>query len=168
MATKLIVAIVVIPFDRGVLESAVHPLDLSIGPRMVRFGQSVFNLIRRTDHVEAHRPRIGCVPVSGLVCELDPVVRKNGMYFVQNGFERVFKKLPRCLAVCFVDQLRDGAFAGPINGYEEIELAFLRSHLGNVDVEIADWISFEPLPLGFVACDIGQSGYSMPLQTSMQ
>ncbi len=78
MAAKLIVAVIVIPFDRRVLDHAVHSFDLTIGPWMVWFGQPVFNLICRADHVEAHGPRIDCVPVAGLVCKLDAVVCEKG------------------------------------------------------------------------------------------
>ena len=71
MAAKLIVAVVVMLFDRRILNGAVHSFDLTIGPWRVRCGQPVFNLICRADHVEAHGPRIDCVPVAGLVCKLD-------------------------------------------------------------------------------------------------
>lgn len=39
VAAKLIVLLVVMPFVRRVLDSAVHPLDLAVGPGIVRFGQ---------------------------------------------------------------------------------------------------------------------------------
>jgi hypothetical protein len=34
-----------------------------------------------------------------------------------------------------------------INGNEQVELAFGRLHLGNVDVEVADRVALELLPL---------------------
>jgi len=68
------------------------------------------------------------------------------MDLVRNGFQQVFEELPRRLAVCIFDQLRNGELAGAINGHEEMQLAFLRSHLSNVDVEIADGIALELLP----------------------
>ena len=43
MASKLIVAVVVVPFHRRVFDSPVHPLDLAIGPWMVWFGQPIFD-----------------------------------------------------------------------------------------------------------------------------
>ncbi len=88
MAAQLLVVVVVVTFGRRILDGAVHPLDLAIGPRMVRFGQSVFDLICFADHVEAHGPRIDCVSVSGLICELDAIVRENGVDFVRNGFQQ--------------------------------------------------------------------------------
>ena len=57
MATQLRVAVVVKAFHRGVLDGAVHALDLAIGPWMVRFGQPVLDPVRLTDHIEPHGPR---------------------------------------------------------------------------------------------------------------
>ena len=39
--TKLLVGLVVIAPNGGFLEGAVHPLDLTVGPGMVRFGEAV-------------------------------------------------------------------------------------------------------------------------------
>lgn len=38
-------AFVVEALDRGILDGAVHPLDLSIGPRMVGFGRAMFDIV---------------------------------------------------------------------------------------------------------------------------
>ncbi len=55
-----------------------------------------------------------------------------------------------------------------MNGYKEIQLAFVRPKLGDINVEIANRISIEFLPLGLVALHIRQSRDAMPLQTTMQ
>lgn len=120
MAAKLIVVVVVIPFDRRALNRAVNSFDLTIGPLMVRSGQAVFDPIGFADHVEAHGLRIDCVPVAGLVCKLDAAVCENGVDLVWNGFQQVFEELPRRLADCFVDQLRNGELAGAINCRKEM------------------------------------------------
>ncbi len=52
MGPKLVVAIVVVSLDDGVLESAVHPFDLPVGPRVARLCQSVFGAILAADPVE--------------------------------------------------------------------------------------------------------------------
>jgi hypothetical protein len=79
----------VIAFHYRVFDSPVHPLDLATGPRMVRFGQAVVNLIRLADHVEAHWPGIDCVPVPRLLCKLDIVVRQYGVDFVGHSLKQV-------------------------------------------------------------------------------
>lgn len=38
VSKQLFVAVVVVPFDGGVLDCAIHALDLTVGPRVVRFG----------------------------------------------------------------------------------------------------------------------------------
>ena len=74
MTAQLLVVLVVVAFHRRLFDGAVHALDLSIGPRMVRFGQAMFDIVGFANHVEPHRPGIEGVPVSGLLCELDAVV----------------------------------------------------------------------------------------------
>lgn len=36
-----------------------------------------------------------------------------------------------------------------------MELALLGSHLGNIDMEIPDWVAFELLPFGFITAHVG-------------
>ena len=61
-----------------------------------------------------------------------------------------------------------GELAGAVDGHEEIELAFGRLHLGNVDVEVADRVALELLLGRLVAFDIGQAGDAVALQAAMQ
>jgi len=42
---KLVVIVIVVALDRSVLDSAVHPLDLAVGPGVLRFGEPVFNVV---------------------------------------------------------------------------------------------------------------------------
>ncbi len=50
---KLVMAIVMIALDGGVLDGAVHPLDLAVGPRIVRLGEPVFDTILMAGLVQA-------------------------------------------------------------------------------------------------------------------
>ena len=50
---EFVVAGVVVALDGGILDGAVHPLDLAIGPRVVRFGEPVLNAVLATDLIEA-------------------------------------------------------------------------------------------------------------------
>lgn len=47
---------VVIASDGRLLERAVHPLDLTIGPRMVGHGEAVFDVVFATDAIEHVQP----------------------------------------------------------------------------------------------------------------
>lgn len=69
--SKLIVARGVEAFDGRLFDRAVHPLDFTIGPRMVRLGEAVFDAVRLANHVETHVQRLGGIPVTRLLCELD-------------------------------------------------------------------------------------------------
>src|SRR5215831_5703605 len=53
MRSELLVSVVVIAIDRRFLEGTVHPLDLTIRPRVVGFGQAVFDTVGSADLVEA-------------------------------------------------------------------------------------------------------------------
>lgn len=57
-------------FDGCVLDRSVHPLDLAVGPGMVRLGEAMLEVVGLADHVESHLPREGGVPVTGLVVAL--------------------------------------------------------------------------------------------------
>ena len=81
MNVHLFMVIAVIP-----LECSVHSLDLTFSPCMVGFGQPMLNPVRVKDHVKAHRSRICCVYVSGLLGELDAIVGEDGVDVIGNGF----------------------------------------------------------------------------------
>ncbi len=157
MAAKLIVAVVMEAFDGGVLDRSVHALDLAVGPRVVGLGQTVLDPIRFADHVEAHRPGIGSIPVPGLVGELDAIIGQDRVDAVGNHFQQVLQKLPRRSPVGLLNQLGDRVLAGSVDGNEEIELTLGGLHFGDVHVKEPDGVALEALTLGFVSFDIRQS-----------
>ena len=52
MLSKLVVAFVVVSFDGRVLDSAVHPLDLTVGPGVLWFGEPVVDVVLRAGELE--------------------------------------------------------------------------------------------------------------------
>lgn len=50
---EFIVAALTVALDAGVLDSAVHALDLAIGPRVVRPGEPMLDAVFAADLVEA-------------------------------------------------------------------------------------------------------------------
>src|SRR6516162_5234637 len=58
--SELPVGLVVIAPNGGFLEGAVHPLDLTIGPRMVRLGEAVLDALLAADAVEHVQPVADC------------------------------------------------------------------------------------------------------------
>ena len=89
LRAQLIMAVVLISFHRRVLDRAVHSLDLAIGPRVVWLGQSMLDPIGVADHVEAHLPRVCCVPVAGLLGELDAIVGQDRMNAIRDSLEQM-------------------------------------------------------------------------------
>ena len=75
VSAQLVVVLIEIAFDGGFLDRSVHALDLAIRPRMVGFGQAVFDLVGVADHVEAMHAELGgpAIPVSRLASELDAI-----------------------------------------------------------------------------------------------
>ena len=140
------------------LYGSVHALDLSTRPWMVGLCQPVLDTMRVTDHVEAHLAGVNLVPVSGLICELDAIIRKYGVDPVWHGLQEVFEKLPRGLSISFVDQTGHRELAGSVNCDKEIQLPFCCLHLSYIDVEEPDWVALELLPLWLVAVDILKPG----------
>ena len=97
-----------------------------------------------------------------------PLSVKNGVDLIGHGLEHVLQELPGSLSVSRCNELSDGELGRPVDADEEIELALGSLHLGDVDVEEADGVALELLPLGLVAFDIRQARDAMPLQAPMQ
>src|SRR5665213_273156 len=57
--SKLVMVVVVVALYGGVLDGAVHPLDLAIGPWMVRFCVPMFDAVLTTDLIATMDP-IAC------------------------------------------------------------------------------------------------------------
>jgi hypothetical protein len=65
-------------------------------------------------------------------------------------------------------QFDEGELGRAVDRHEEVEPAFFGSHLGEVDVEEAEWISFELSFGGFLALDLGQTADAVALETAVQ
>ena len=87
---------------------------------------------------------------------------------IRHCFQQVLQEFPGRLPIGLIDELRNSEFAGSVNGNKEIELAFLCSDLGNIDVEIANRVSLELLPFWLVTVHFRQPGNAVALKTAMQ
>ena len=159
-----------VAFDSGFLDRPVHPLDLAIGPGVPDLGQPVFDPVLTTAHVEyvRHVGGRGTIGVARRKGELDAVIRQNSVDRVgHSGDQRDKECGSRCSAGPGY-KLDKSELAGPVDRHIEIELAFGDTHLGDVDVEIADRVGLE-LPFRLlVARHLWQPADAMPLQTAMQ
>lgn len=85
MGFELLVAVVMVASHGGLLESTVHPFDLSVGPGMLHLGRAVLDAVLPTAAPEdvLH----GCaVPLA--VFELDAVVSRDRVHFVGTALMR--------------------------------------------------------------------------------
>ena len=132
--------VVVEALDCGVLDGAVHPFDLAIGPGVLDLGQSMFDAVLPAPHVEHVRDK-GCGRSVGIAWwegELDAIIGEDGVDLVGNRLDERDEE-GRCgNPVGLFLQPDKSEFARPINGYEEMELAFGGLYLGDVDMEVAD------------------------------
>ena len=117
----MLVVLVVKALDGRFPNHAVHPLDLTVGLRMVRLGKSVLNVICFADHVKGHLARPGGVAVAWLIGELHAVVGQDRVNAVGHGFQQVFQELPRCPSISRVDELSDRELAGAVDADEQVE-----------------------------------------------
>ena len=167
---ELVVGVVEVALDGGVFDSAVHAFDLSIRPGMVWFGQPVFDSMDAADAIEgvSSEARSWSLAVLRQVGELDSVVGEHGVDAVRNGFNERLEEGRSGPHVGFFDEFDHSELRSPINGHEQVELAFGGPHLGQVDVEEADWIGVELLSARLVALNFGQAADAMTLQASMK
>ena len=170
VSAELVMVVVVEAFDGGILDCAVHPLDLAVGPRVLDFGQPVFDADLAAAHVE-HMRDPGCgrtVGVARREGELDSVIGQNRVDLVRNRLDQSHEEGrggdPRGLCL----QPDKGEFACPVNANEEMEFALGGLDLGDVDVEIPDGVCLELLLGWFVAIDLRQARDVMALQASVQ
>ena len=84
------------------------------------------------------------------------------------GFDERFEEGGCSPRVSLFHEFDNGESRGPVDGHEQIELAFGGPHLGQVDVKEADRLGIEFLPFGRIACDIRQAADAVTLQTTMK
>ena len=90
MAAELFVVVIVEAFDGGILDRAVHPFDLAIGPGVLDLGQAVLDPVLFAAHVE-HVCDEGCgraVGVARREGELDAIVSEDGVDLVGNRLDQ--------------------------------------------------------------------------------
>ena len=90
------------------------------------------------------------------------------MDFVGDGFDQGFEEVRGYPTISLFVQLGVGELRCAIDRHEQVELALLGSHLGNVDVKVADGIGLELLLGGLVALRLRQTADPMQLEATMQ
>ena len=135
MPAQLVVAFVVVALDGRLFEGAVHSLDLTIGPRMVRFGQAMFDSVSSARAIKrmAAQHCGWTFAVLWQIGKLDAVVGQHDIDLVGDCFDQLVEERDGCRGVGLLNQPSEGELRRAIDGDEQEQLAFLRTHLGDVD-----------------------------------
>jgi hypothetical protein len=100
--------------------------------------------------------------------EVGAIVGEHGVHLVRRRRDQRAQKVSSDLSCGFLMKLSESELAGAINGHEQVEPSFLRVHLGDVDVEVADGISLKPLLGRLGTRHLRQAADTMALQTAMK
>src|SRR5258707_5837581 len=103
MGTQGLVGVVVEAPDRRVLDRAVHPFDLAVRPRMVKFGQAMVDVVLRAGEVECmcakqlmaseHLLNLTHTPAAVRSRELKAVVGQHGVDTVRHAFDQLAEEV---------------------------------------------------------------------------
>ena len=92
----------------------------------------------------------------------------NGLISPQYGLDQGFEEGRGRLGVGALDELHEGELRGPVDGNEEVELAFGSSHFGDIDVEVANRVALEGLLRRLIALDLGQATDAVAQEAAVQ
>ena len=101
---------------------------------------------------------------AGGIGEVGSVIGEDGV----DGFDEAAQELRGGAARHFLMQFDEGELRRPINGDDEMELALSGSNLGDVDMEIADRVSFKFTLGRRFAFDLWQPRDPVALKAAMQ
>ena len=163
-------ALVVVALDGGLFQGAIHPLDLAIRPRVIGLGQAMLDSVLATSAIEAVDAQHRSWPRAVLrrIAELDTVVGEHGVDLIRHGLDQGAQEIRGRVDVGPLLKLGKGELRGSVDCDEEVELALFGPDLGDIDVEVADRVGGEALPLRPVALNFWQSTDAMPLQASVE
>jgi hypothetical protein len=177
MRAKAVMRLVVKASDRGVLDRAVHPFDLTVGPRMIEFGEAMLDAELGAGQIKSVgtegmsvREQLFDVPDTPSALwrgELKAVVREDRVNAVRHTLNEPSQEVRRDTPRGPLVELREGELAHPVDRDEQIELALLGPHLRQIDVDVPERIGPELAPLGW-ALDARQPADPVALEEAMK
>jgi hypothetical protein len=125
--------------DSCFLDGSVHPLGLTIGPRVIRLRQSVLDTVLKTDAIEDVRPEEPAGRSLAIVRQIGEghsVVGQDLVYLIREGGDDVSEeggafRLPGVLVEFDIGELRD-----PVDGEEQDEFAIGVCEFAAVDMDV--------------------------------
>jgi len=179
MLSELVMAVVVVAFDRRVFDGAVHPLNLTIGPGMSRLGQAMVHIVLGTGILKGMGPeelaafhrfldQRGCRSCVAGRGEVNAMVGQDRVHPVRHRLDQRAQEVAGDSGRHLLVQFHKSELAGAINRNQQIEPSLLSAHFGDVDVEVADGVGLKFLLGWLIAGHRGQAADAMPLQTTME
>jgi hypothetical protein len=142
-----------VAFDGRLLEGAIHPFNLAVGPGMFVLGETVFNGQFAAGTIkEVLKGLFVLFPVG----ELNAVVGQYGMNSVGQRLGKLAQELCSLHFSGFFMQFDVGELAGAVNRRKQIEPTLCGLYFGDIDVEIADRVAFEFFLTGLSASNSGK------------
>src|ERR1039457_5057394 len=131
---KLVVAVVVITPDSRLLEGAVHPLDLSVRPRVVWLCEPMLDLVRPAEQVE----HMGSPPgrrtwaVLREVAELNAVISEHGVNLIGDDCDQVLQECGCRIPGRRLMELSERKLRSAVDGNEQMELSLFGAHFSDI------------------------------------
>lgn len=169
---------VIVTWDRGLLQGAVHACDLAVGPGMARLRAAMRAARWRTGIIEGRPQRAACrmLRCLRLCCpstdvrqlgDLRPVLRSHRVERVGHRGDKGAHDVGGEPACGLRLPRGNGTRAGTVNGHQAIEAACFRMHLGYVELDVATGVRFELWLGGYVACQRRQAAAAIALAAAM-
>lgn len=129
---ELVVTVVMVAFDRRVLDRPVHALDLTVGPRMPRLCQSMLYVQLGAGEREGvakealvfrlHLLDIVLRPaIAGGIGEVRPIVGEHGVNLVRHGGGEVTQEVTCDPPGRLLMQLDKGKLGGAVDGHQQVQ-----------------------------------------------
>ena len=169
VGVELLMAVVMIALDGGVLDRPVHAFHLAIGPGMSDLGETMLDPVFSAAHVEHMGDVRGgrAVNVARRKRELDAIVRQHGVDFVRNRGDQRDQEGGGCAPVRVAHKLDEDELAGAVDRHIQVQLAFCRPDLGDVEMNVADGVGLECLLRLRVSSHLRKLADPVALQTTM-
>ncbi len=129
MLSEVLVGLIIEAFDGCVFNGAVHPLDLSIRPRMTRLGEAMFNVEFSASELKgvAEERLASCLhcldvlgrpAVSAGIGEMRPVIGENSVHLIRHSSSQIAEEVSGDPTSCLLVQLDERELRGSVDCYK--------------------------------------------------
>ena len=150
MGLETFQVVIMVDLDGGVLDGSVHPLGLTICPRMVGFGEPMLDVIGDADAVEdvwSNEASGKTVSALGQIGEGHAVVGEHGVDFVGEDVDYVPEEGRAFHLAGTVMELDVSELRHAVDCQEHDQLAVGMPRFATVDMDVSDLVGLEPLAL---------------------